>query len=201
MTTDQLELPGLSSLIEFGDARLPERYWSKVQPVPSGCWIWTAAKDQSGYGRFGVAGLAVVSHRVSYEALVGPIPDGLHVDHLCRNRACVNPEHLEPVTCRENILRGIGPSAQHAMKTHCPEGHEYTAENTYVYRGSRYCVACRDTHSAASKARGRLRLRGDQKDPRHGTVTGYSSYRCRCDRCRGAWRAYMRGRRAELRAS
>lgn len=126
-----------------------ERFWSKVDKSGD-CWEWTAYKLQ-GYGRFGVGGAPknggriVYAHRWSYEALVGPIPDGLQLDHLCRNRGCVNPDHLEPVTSRENTLRGESLWAINAQKTHCPQGHEYTPENTY-YGGrtgnSRYCREC-----------------------------------------------------------
>lgn len=84
----------------------------------------------------------VKAHRLVYERNVGPIPDGLTIDHLCRRRNCLNHEHMEAVTRHENTIRGEGPSAQHARKTHCPSGHPYDESNTRLYRGSRYCIAC-----------------------------------------------------------
>jgi hypothetical protein len=96
-----------------------------------------------GYGRFQVGvGKCVQAHRWSYEQLIGPIPQGLVLDHLCRTPACVNPAHLEPVTSSTNVKRGeVG--LRHRSKTHCPQGHEYSAENTYVHRGTnRHCRAC-----------------------------------------------------------
>ena len=88
------------------------------------CWIWQGKKDY-GYGRVGMNGTHHRAHRLIYEALKGPIPEGLQLDHLCRNRSCVNPNHLEPVTGAQNCRRGIG------SKTHCKHGHEFTEENTY----------------------------------------------------------------------
>ena len=93
------------------------------------------------------------AHRVVYEILVGPIPVGLELDHLCRNRACVNPDHLEPVTTRTNLLRGYSPWACRARQTHCKRGHEFTPENTYgTGDGRRYCRTCRRAHHRESRA-------------------------------------------------
>ncbi|MEU4967832.1 HNH endonuclease signature motif containing protein [Streptomyces smyrnaeus] len=94
------------------------------------CWEWTGELSEKGYGRTQRKGRYTGAHRAVYEHLVGPIPEGLVLDHLCRNPPCVNPAHLEPVTNRDNILRGIGVGAINAQKTHCIRGHEFTPENT-----------------------------------------------------------------------
>jgi hypothetical protein len=127
------------------------RFWKRVARTDA-CWLWTGATTGYGYGQFylGLGQRRVRAHRFSYELLVGPIPDGLVLDHLCRVRLCVNPAHLEPVTQRENILRGEGTSAHHARQTHCKRGHEFTPENTYVRRGMRTCRQC---HRAKIRAR------------------------------------------------
>lgn len=125
-----------------------ERFWSKVTKTDT-CWLWTAYLRR-GYGKIKISNRTVLAHRFAYEMLVGPIPDGLQLDHLCRVRNCVNPAHLEPVTSRENTLRGATPAALNAAKTHCKNGHEYTPENTYLIKptktqpnGARACRTCR----------------------------------------------------------
>lgn len=114
---------------------LSERFMSKVSidPTASDCWKWMGAKDQAGYGRFNLEGQSRLAHRVAYELHVGPIPDGLTIDHLCMVVTCVNPAHLEPVTAQENVARGYAHVvAGHNMRsrTHCPQGHPYDEVNT-----------------------------------------------------------------------
>lgn len=115
------------------------RFWSKVDQF-DGCWGWTGTVNAFGYAtlRIGDRG-AALAHRYAYELLVGPIPDGLVIDHLCRVRSCVNPAHLEPVTPQENQRRGL----LGVLKTHCRNGHEYTLENTYTRQDGRTeCRTC-----------------------------------------------------------
>lgn len=120
-----------------------ERFWSRVDKTGD-CWLWTGARNTAGYGHLRVNGPQAIAHRFAYELLVGPIPAGLHLDHLCRNHGCVNPAHLEPVTCRENLMRGEGFAAVNAAKTHCPRNHEYDLLNTYFTSdGKRMCRTCR----------------------------------------------------------
>jgi hypothetical protein len=112
--------------------------------LPGGCWLWQGSKNKQGYGQMWLAGRHMGAHRAAYILFVGPIPEGLFIDHLCGVPACVNPRHLEPVTNRENLLRGPGPAGRHARQTHCKRGHEFTLANTRISkRGERICRACR----------------------------------------------------------
>lgn len=129
----------------IGLAAAIERFWSKVEKTEE-CWEWKAGKDWDGYGNFFVSHTRCIkAHRFAYEILVGSIPEGLTLDHLCRNRGCVNPKHLEPVTHKENILRGEGHAAHNARKTHCPNGHPLEGNNlrnSQLKVGKRTCKTC-----------------------------------------------------------
>jgi hypothetical protein len=125
---------------EFGDERLPDRFWDKASPEPNtGCWLWTGATVPSGYGQFGIAASkAARAHRVAYAALVGP-PSGPELDHRCRTRCCVNPAHLDPVSHLENMRRSAP-----AVATHCKRGHEYGVPGNVSRRRKpgKVCLVC-----------------------------------------------------------
>ena len=129
--------------------RRPEidRFLEKVEPLENGCIKWTAWTDKDGYGRFkraGRSGLNVMAHRFAYEYYVGTITSGLEIDHLCRNRSCINPDHLEVVTPKEHTLRGKTRAAANSKKTHCPQGHPYKGDNLYLTpEKGRSCRECR----------------------------------------------------------
>lgn len=119
------------------------------------CWLWTGQLDQAGYAKVKIDGRMQKGHRVAYQAWVGPIPEGLQLDHLCRVRRCVNPAHLEPVTNRENTLRGENIVGINAAKTHCKRGHPFDEANTRVWRNSRICKQCRRNYDREFKQRKR----------------------------------------------
>lgn len=148
-----------------------ERFWNQVSQIPDGCWIWIGRVDSGEYGQISVNARQVMAHRFSYELLVGPIPLGLSLDHLCRERLCVRPDHLEPVTHAENVRRGL--VGQHWRdRTSCPKGHPYDAVNTrwrkktirksgkvYTVRACRACDAIgRDEYNRAYYLRNHDRL-------------------------------------------
>lgn len=121
-----------------------ERFWSHVDKT-SECWNWTSSK-RKGYGAFGLRNRKTIrAHRWAYENQVKKIPAGLTVDHLCRNRSCVNPAHMELVTNKENILRGIGPTARNKLKTHCINGHSLA--DAKISKKGRNCRTCANFHN------------------------------------------------------
>lgn len=143
------------------------RFWDKVDKRgPDECWEWKGGTCYKGYGRVvgtlpGRNDRRIRAHRVAYTLMVGLIPDGLVIDHLCRNRRCVNPAHMEVVTPSVNTLRGVGSPALNALKTHCKHGHEFTPNNTdKATGGGRSCRECaarrRAEHYARLKAKRKL---------------------------------------------
>lgn len=155
----------------------PLHPWANVAPIDRllrkltyehGCWVWTGFRDLHGYGKmFGADRKPQqMTHRVAYELLVGPIPDGLHLDHLCRNPSCCNPLHLEPVTCRENVLRGASYRGEASA---CVNGHEYTDKST-LWRSDgqrrwRVCRECANERSRAARAEKRWKRKSRAKKP------------------------------------
>lgn len=151
----------------LADKTAQERIWAKVVKTDS-CWNWVSCRNRKGYSIFRVRSpkkkcgyQKLLVHRITYELLIGKIPDGLTIDHLCRNRQCVNPQHLEPVTGKVNTLRGAGLTAINARKTVCSRGHPFNEANTYVYKSEKYlggrkCKMC--IRITARELRNRWRL-------------------------------------------
>lgn len=154
-TTLRLPEEGLADAVA---ARFTAKFMPRLEGGCAGgsCWEWTAARNRNGYGQFGVERRLWRAHRLAYELFVGPIPDGMELDHLCRNRSCVNPDHLEPVTHRVNTMRGETIMAANAAKTACLRGHPFNEENTYVRSdGARLCRQCRRAYDRRLRERRR----------------------------------------------
>lgn len=133
---------------KYTDAERVAAFWAKVKKTDT-CWNWMGARRPVGYGTFmGPGRKHVAAHRFAYQLEVGAIPDGLFLDHLCRNPRCVNPDHLEPVTNAENILRGNGMSARNARKTHCKRGHPLSGGNLVLTGYGRQCRTCANARQA-----------------------------------------------------
>jgi len=134
--------------VKFGDDRLPKRFWDKVYvDTQHGCWWWTGVLERKGYGRYWNIGSMRMAHRTAYQFLIGDIPDGLTIDHLCRVTRCVNPNHFEVVTNRVNVLRGEASAARNARKSECKRGHPLSGDNLLACTGrggrkSRQCRTC-----------------------------------------------------------
>ena len=147
---------------------------AKYIPEPnSGCWLWTGTLDRYGYGQINIKGVSKRAHRIVFETVRGPIPAGLTLDHTCRMRCCVNPDHLEIVTNRENLKRGNSPSALCGRQTHCKHGHPFDAENTRVQtlkkgfqRTCRVCARARNLKKARAKVHA-LIVRASFANPYH----------------------------------
>jgi HNH endonuclease len=137
-----------------------KNFWAKVE-ITETCWVWTASRYPTGYGHLKFFGKNAYSHRIAYQMLVGPIPEGLTLDHLCRNRICCNPDHLEAVSQRVNALRGQTVAAANAAKTHCPQGHEFLPTNTYVppkKPHARDCLECRRAAARRYRAKAKVEV-------------------------------------------
>lgn len=152
-------MPG-GNFVGVSDGLSPrDRVYKWATPeMNTGCWLWTGVVRKDGYGQInmplnGMKKRTRMAHLFAYEAFVGEVPDRLELDHLCRMRCCVNPDHLEPVTRKENVRRVVSPCAQQMAKTHCPKGHPYSGDNLYQTSYSRYCRACTVEKRAAYKER------------------------------------------------
>lgn len=130
-------------------------FWERVRiDMVDGdaCWPWVGSRMRRGYGRVKLEGHFYLAHRVAFTLVKGPISEGLTLDHLCRTHVCCNPAHLEPVLHKENVLRGVSPTAINARQSQCKNGHDFTPENTMVTTaGRRVCRICRRAYSKAHR--------------------------------------------------
>lgn len=149
------------------ERRVLDRVLASIEKPEEGCWLFLGSLDRDGYGTVGVPGLGTRRvHRIAHAVLIGPIPEGMEIDHLCRVRNCINPSHLEAVTRRVNSLRSESFAAINARKTHCAKGHPYSRENTYLRKGGgRTCRICND----AAKAKWRARKKAERAAGRRAT--------------------------------
>lgn len=152
---------------EIETLKTHQRFLEKFRVADNGCWEWTAALVNSdGYGAFYYDGnRSGRAHRYAYQHYIGPIPEGLTIDHLCRNRKCVNPDHLEAVTNKENLRRGESPTAINARKTHCIHGHEFTPENTLWEKKGRACRECKRARNREADRKARAALAVPEPTP------------------------------------
>ncbi len=143
---DKLEILNLKKVVSFPNhCKLDKK---------TRCWIWQLGKSMLGYGYYHNNGKTVFAHRFAYRLFKGKLTPGLTLDHLCRNRLCVNPNHLEEVTTQTNILRGEGISAKNAIKTHCLNGHEFFKDTTIICKeGNRHCKICHDRQKESDKSK------------------------------------------------
>lgn len=140
-----------------------DRLLAKVSRNAEGCWLWTGWINDNGYGEIISFGKKIRAHRAMYQLVVGLIPEELVLDHLCRVRHCVNPEHLEAVTHQQNILRGVGATAVHAKKTHCIHGHEFSEANTIHRKRGRGCRTCQRQGKRAAYAKNPQKILAQNK--------------------------------------
>ena len=136
-----------------------QRFWSKIIIQENGCWMWVGTVNWGGYAMLWNGSKMIKAHRLAYQEIIGSVPKGMELDHLCRNHWCVNPFHLEAVTHQENMRRGttgLKTGAKQKAKTHCPKGHLYDSINTYITPlGKRDCRLCRKLSSVAFQGRAR----------------------------------------------
>ena len=177
---------------------LSVRFKKKCLLQDNGCHVWTGPADRFGYGLIWIDGQLRAAHRVSYEHFVGPIPNGLEIDHLCRVPACVNPKHLEPVTHQENVLRGFAAKRAANPELHAPidlpEGVKHGTVTSYSHHRCR-CEACTVSNRRRCRrvrAELRERLQHDPSAAPHGTASTYTNWGCRCEPCRKAHGAQLK---------